>query len=586
MKRCWCLWLLLISCWWCKAAESALPQRPADALKGSEIVQRIAALGMGAREQFIKEQVLRGNVPDFWRRFVTVEVVRQLDGREHRVAYQVAPDYLALGSDADHFLAPISPMLAQSLADEFGWMLPTRQMVNDIYLAATVKLVPTTIAPSEEMTTVPVFQQHNEMVKRQLQEAMKQHPLGALVAGHKKDVVITTRLAAAPGKVAIYGWHQAVGKPIQPLYLGHTNAWVDYSQGVRFVQRAMLVNGKKTTAKEVLADVKLAALLSDEGSLAVPRYEFSKVTANPMVTVGKDTRFAEKVETLTFDPGVRVVINSPAELDANKPVRLVLYALPNGNTIEQTIGRKLKPGDDWHFDIQHIGAQTRWLRARLPELNLVVVYLENSDKSWPTWRRKNDADSKRISAIVETLRQRFPKNTTRLVLTGHSGGGSFTFGYLNGVKSIPEDVERIAFLDSNYAYDPALGHNDKLASWLAGDTQRYLCVLAYHDSIALLNGKTFVSESGGTWGRSLAMLKDLGAKFPFKAEVTEEWQRHQALDGRVKFLMKENPAKAILHTRQVEWNGFIHAMLTGTELEGKGYEYMNGRVYSELIAVE
>ena len=82
------------------------------------------------------------------------------------------------------------------------------------------------------------------------------------------------------------------------------------------------------------------------------------------------------------------------------------------------------------------------------------------------------------------------------------------------------------------------------------------------------------------------MLKDLGVKFPFKTEITREWQRHQALDGRVKFFMKENPTKAVLHTRQVEWNGFIHAMLTGTEWEGKGYEYMKGRAYSDLIAPE
>lgn len=584
MKRGWCLWLLMFSCLLSmQAAESTLPPRPVDALKGSEIVQRISALDLPAREQVIKEQVLRGNVPDFWRKFVTVEVVRQVGGNEFKVAYQVAPDYLAVGSDADHFVAPISPMLAQSLADAFGWMLPTRQMVNDIYLAATVRLVPTPIAPSAAMTTVPVFQRHNELVKEQRRQVMNEHPLGRLVAGHKKDVVITARLQAAPGKVAIYGWHQGVGKPIQPLYLGHTNTWVDYSHGVRFVQRDMLVDGRKTTAEEVLADPVLAALLNDEGVFKTTRYE---VPVNAKAVSAPQTVFAEKNETLTFDPGVRVVINSPAKLDTNKPVRLVLYALPNGNTIEQTIGRKLKPGDDWHFDIQHIGAQTRWLRARLTEVNLVVAYLENSDKSWPTWRRKNDGEGKRIMAIVQNLRERYPANTTRLVLTGHSGGGSFTFGYLNGVKGVQDDVERIAFLDSNYAYDAALGHADKLAAWLTGDTNRHLCVLAYHDSVALLNGKTFVSESGGTWGRSLAMLKDLSGKFPFKTEITREWQRHEALDGRVKFFMKENPTKAVLHTRQVEWNGFIHAMLSGTELEGKGYEYMNGRVYSDLIQAD
>jgi len=296
--------------------------------------------------------------------------------------------------------------------------------------------------------------------------------------------------------------------------------------------------------------------------------------------------FDEHVETVRFEPGVRVVINSPAMLETNKPVRLVLYACPNGNSIEQTIGRKIKPGENWQFDIQHIGAQTRWLRARLPEVNLVVAYLENSDKSWPAWRKKNDAESKLIPGIVKSLRERFPASSTKLVLTGHSGGGSFTFGYLNGIERIPDDMERIAFLDSNYAYDTAQGHTEKLSVWLQGSPERYLCVLAYHDSVALLNGKTFVSEAGGTWGRSQAMLKDLGAKFPFQTELTAEWQRHQALDGRVKFFLRENPTKAVLHTRQVELNGFIHAMLTGTKLEGTGYEYMGARAYPEFIATE
>ncbi len=297
-------------------------------------------------------------------------------------------------------------------------------------------------------------------------------------------------------------------------------------------------------------------------------------------------KFGERWETVRFEPGVRVVIISPAQLATNKPVRLVLYACPNGNTIEQTIGRQIKPGEDWHFDIQHIGAQTRWLRARLPEVNLVVAYLENSDKSWPAWRKKNDAESKHIPGIVKSLQQRFPAPSTRLVLTGHSGGGSFTFGYLNGIERIPDEVERIAFLDSNYAYDMAQGHAEKLSAWLQGSPERYLCVLAYHDSVALLNGKTFVSASGGTWGRSQAMLKDLGAKFPFKTELTAEWQRHQALDGRVKFFLRENPTKAVWHTRQVELNGFIHALLTGTRLEGAGYGYMGTCAYSDFIATE
>ncbi len=85
-------------------------------------------------------------------------------------------------------------------------------------------------------------------------------------------------------------------------------------------------------------------------------------------------------------PGTRILINAPVEgFGRNDRVLLVIYALPNGNTIEQTFGKKMKEGDDWHFDIQHIGAQTRFIRGVLKDQTVVVAYLENSRKSWPAW---------------------------------------------------------------------------------------------------------------------------------------------------------------------------------------------------------
>jgi hypothetical protein len=233
-----------------------------------------------------------------------------------------------------------------------------------------------------------------------------------------------------------------------------------------------------------------------------------------------------------------------------------------------------------------MGAQTRGLRARLTDANLVVAYLECDGKSWPAWRAKHDPDGQRITGIVSELRRRFGGPKPELVLTGHSGGGSFTFGFLNGVEQIPDDVGRLAFLDSNYAYDSERGHHTKLARWLNASTNHFLCVLAYHDNVALLNGKTFVSEKGGTWGRSHAMLADLGAHFPFTHEVDSDWQRATAQEGRVKFLLRENHTKAILHSLQVERNGFIHALLTGTSMESRDYTYFGPRAYDPWIAPE
>ncbi len=280
---------------------------------------------------------------------------------------------------------------------------------------------------------------------------------------------------------------------------------------------------------------------------------------------------------------VKFHVNAPSEaFQSNKKLLLIFFALPNGNTTEQTIGRKLQPGDDWHFDIQHIGAQTRFLREMIKDRVVVVAYLEADMKSWPAWRKKHGDE--KIPEIISSVRNIFTNNPTEIVLSGHSGGGSFIFGYMNAVEKIPDDVKRIAFLDSNYAYTTT-NHLEKLTAWLKSSKQHSLCVLAYHDDIALLNGKTFVSAEGGTWGRSHAMLKDLGATFKFtNKQLGDGLEKVSALDGKIQFLLKENPEKKIFHTVQVERNGFIQAIVSGTANEGKGYKYFGDRAYSKWIS--
>jgi hypothetical protein len=548
-----------------RAQTLDLPPRPPEAPGGADFARSIVPLPRREREERIIAQVEAGNVPAFLRRLVPVTVTRG----SFRATYRVAPDYLAVGSDDDYFLAPLSPMAAERVAGRLGCTLPTPRMVDAIYESAAVKLDPSPIPPSPAMTTVPIFLQHNETVLAQ----RRGKPLGLLVAGHKKDVVIANKVFERPGKVAIYGWHKPDGQPIQPLYTGHTASWVDYSHGIRFVSRKMTVNGEPKTIDEVLADPKLASLLSDEGVMPRTRYPLDNLPEP-----APDARY----DLLRFDPGVRVVIDRP-EADFSKSVLLVFYALPNGNTIEQTIGKAVQPGDDWHFDIQQIGAQTQFLRDKITDRRLVVAYLENDLKSWPAWRKKHgDAG---IPALLDAVKNRFPDLRTRVVLSGHSGGGSLIFGYLNSLPTIPDHVERIAFLDANYAYDTDL-HRDKLVAWLKATDAHRLVVLAYNDAVALLDGKPFVSASGGTWGRSHQMLADLEPSFPFARNLTGGIERSTALDGRVAFLLKENPERKIYHTVQVERNGFIESLLSGTTLEGIGYTYFGERAYTRFIRAD
>ncbi len=568
-------WLSALVCMPCPAQKLPLPERPDSGWSTADFVARIAKLPLADREDEITAQVLAGNVPDFLR---TLQPVTVKHGK-HTATFFVAPDYLAVGTDADYFLTPLSPIAAQRIAMRLGCTLPTPKMADDIYKASAVKLAPQNLPPTPAMTTVAVFSDHNNLVHSQRVARRAEHPFGALTAGGKKDVVITASLPDLPGKVAIYGWHRLDGTPIQPLFTGHAQTWVDYSHGIRLVQQEMTVDGAPRKVDDVLSDAELAPLLSGEGVIAAARYADS---ASPEERA--PAAFGEHTTTFTHEPGVRITINTPAHREAavGQPIDLVIYALPNGNTIEQTIGKKPVAGDDWHFDIQHIGAQIRFVREMVPGRKFVVAYVEAAQHSWPTWRKANgDA---LIPGIVAAVRARVGEGVMRVTLSGHSGGGSFIFGYLNAVARIPDDIARIAFLDATYGYDPELGHGKKLAAWLSSKPDHRLCVLAYHDDIALLNGKPFVSATGGTWYRSNLMQRDLEKQFTFTSTKAGDIGILSALDGRVRFLLHANPGRAILHTVQVEKNGFIQSLLSGTPDESRGYHYFGERAYGKWIA--
>lgn len=548
-----------------------LPPRSSSRVSTASFIRQIESLDLAKREQAIASEILAGNVPSAARTLHPITLVYGENRQTNSATIFVTSDYLSIGSDSDFFRTPLTPTTAQRIADELGCTLPTRKMVDAIYAAAALKLTPQPIRPNPAMTSLPVFASHNEIIRTQLLALGASPSSTALIAGHKKDVVITTNLAALIRNVAIYGWHRTDGVAMQPLYAKHRADWVDYSHGIRLVQQQMILNGQTTSVARVLSDPKLAMLLSDEGVISQSRYLTPETFSDEVIT------------TLSPAPEVTVEINSPSlkEFAPDKPVMLVLYALPNGNNIRQTVGKNLLPGDDWHYDIQHIGAQARFLRAAITDRTIVIAYLEAEMKSWPAWRRKHG--DKLLPAIVAAIKQPFASRKLEVVLTGHSGGGSFTFGYLNAIKNIPAEVKRIAFLDSNYAYETT-NHLDTLTMWLKASDENHLCVLAYHDSMALLDGKPFVSEHGGTWGRSYAILQDLQPAFPFTSSTNSAGlQTHIAANRRIQILLKENPEKKILHTVQVERNGFIHAMLTGTPLENHGYEYFGERAFKNCI---
>jgi mRNA-degrading endonuclease toxin of MazEF toxin-antitoxin module len=252
------------------AQELELPPRRADALGGAEIARQIRSLDLEAREDRIYAEIALGNVPTWLRALAPVEVEREIKGRRHHVTFWVTPDYLAVGSDRDYFRVPLTPYAAQRVADLVGGSLPTPLMVDDIWAAAAVRLAPLPIPPSPQMTTVGVFRDHDRRVRSQ--RARNVAPIGVLIAGHKKDVVITAALASLVDRVAIYGWHLRTGEPIQRVHTGHGDGYVDYSHGIRLVQRAVRIDGTSRDLADILSDERLAPLLSNEGVIREPRY--------------------------------------------------------------------------------------------------------------------------------------------------------------------------------------------------------------------------------------------------------------------------------------------------------------------------
>jgi hypothetical protein len=189
----------------------------------------------------------------------------------------VIPDYVAVGADSDYFLMPMSPILAQRIADSCRCTLPTKKMVDSIYFAAAVKLSPKPIAPSGAMITTPVFLAHNDSVLLQRRPLLGTFPQGSLVGGTKKDVIISNKIYTGlktnvPKPVVIYGWHYLSGVPIQPVYNGHEETYADYSHGIRLVLDSVVVEGAPTRISTLLADPALSPILSDEGVIAIPRY--------------------------------------------------------------------------------------------------------------------------------------------------------------------------------------------------------------------------------------------------------------------------------------------------------------------------
>ena len=295
----------------------------------------------------------------------------------------------------------------------------------------------------------------------------------------------------------------------------------------------------------------------------------------------KTAEFAEQERWSRLPSGVRVCVNAPLPLAGDNRL-LVIYATPNGNTAEQTLGCAAADGRDWHFDIQHALAQVRRLREMSLGENLILAVVQAPQLSWPAFRTAEKESGAIITGLVDSLARE--TEAKRIVLTGHSGGGSFTFGCLDAWDAIPKSIERIVFLDSNYAYADDKQHGDKLLAWLRGERSRRLVVIAYDDREITLSGKKVVSPTGGTWRASQRMLDRFTKDVELPEVKNGPFLHRRGLNGQIEFFLHPNPENKILHTALVgEMNGLVHALTLGSGPENRWGTFGGPRAYGKWV---
>jgi hypothetical protein len=267
-------------------------------LPSPELARRSAQV-----EELVYQQFNSGNIPDFMRpeNFPTIKVEKTIEGRKYEVSLKVCPDYLAIGTNDNYIIVPVSAVLAQRIADRFDLALPTQKLVDILddeakrtrtYVPffAAPKLAESVINPHTnkpaiegEMGKKWSFQQYGhyegrwmlsgqfvEEQSRLINQSVRDGGnLPGIRSGHKKDVIYDpfnfTKAREGGQPVIIYH------RPVQGLSYQHNVGYLDYSHGIRFLSNYVDVtitekDGSKRTETmkytDLLNDAKLYQLVS------------------------------------------------------------------------------------------------------------------------------------------------------------------------------------------------------------------------------------------------------------------------------------------------------------------------------------
>ena len=226
-----------------------IPDRAEDAMGGREFMESIAHLESGPqRDRAILDEILGGNIPDASRNLQ--ELVYNQNGREIRL--HAMPDYLAVGSNEDNVRVPMTPGVAQAIADLTGTSLPTDGIVDAIHSQAQQLHMPTR---SSDRGGIRTYMSVDQSIDEQLGSGAAPTDF---ISGHKKDMVIPH----SGGSLAIYGGRDRNGERIQRYNVEHDQRYEDYSHGARLVSQQIMIDGQPMQLSEALQDPNLARLFT------------------------------------------------------------------------------------------------------------------------------------------------------------------------------------------------------------------------------------------------------------------------------------------------------------------------------------
>jgi len=130
-----------------------IPPADAQSLTGSQFAESVLTMNRHQREQAILDHLVAGNLPTFLRKLVPVKLDAELGGKTLSVTIFVMPEYLAIGSDNDFLRIPMNLHTATAVADRFGFVLPTRKIVDAIYDKASCHFTPQPLPAGPQMTS-------------------------------------------------------------------------------------------------------------------------------------------------------------------------------------------------------------------------------------------------------------------------------------------------------------------------------------------------------------------------------------------------------------------------------------------------